>query len=658
MNKATVSFSRRAPRRAGQQGHAFIVALMIIAVICSLSALAIYRTTGSARLNARASDFSEGERVADGMIEYAYGVWKKAIQNKDGELSPQNLTDLNLAAPAIANYTTTNDAEGPLAIRPADAYGAPTTTVQPFFQYLDDYPGWRGFVYNYLASVKLKATAGLSKDKYITGAKRTFEYIQVPLFQSMFFFEHDLEIYRPATMIVGGLVHTNSRMLASGSSDSNGAELTFTGNVSYANWAQPTDSAHPLATDPLHFLPGYTYTEPPVGGPAWAGITVSTAPGKMEQATFANGGVSSQLAKVQRFEPLGSKPASVLNAADTAADNTYYQNNDSYRELIEPPVTTSGQTDVPEIAKRRLYNKAGIILTIAGTAAAPTVTVTAQNGTSLTPAQLATLTAISGTGRVFTGRSTIYDQREGKNVDIANIDVSTLTPVLNAAAGFNGVLYVQDATPKVTGDTDPRTVRLTKGGVLPTAGLTIASQNPIYIQGDYNTGTTSSPTAVPANSTGNPNNTDSPVVAGYSRKPAAVIADAVMLLSNNWNDSNSSSGVSSRAASNTTYNTAIMAGFIPSGWDPDGSGSAAAYGYSGGANNYPRFLESWTGKTCTYYGSMVELFQSQIFTGKWDTGNIYAPPKRCWNYDTIFNSTPPPGSVDAITTSRGPWARL
>jgi hypothetical protein len=147
-------------------------------------------------------------------------------------------------------------------------------------------------------------------------------------------------------------------------------------------------------------------------------------------------------------------------------------------------------------------------------------------------------------------------------------------------------------------------------------------------------------------------------VASYTRKPAAVIADAVMLLSNNWSDSNSASSLSSRVASNTTYNTALMAGFIPSGWDPDGAGSAAAYGYSGGANNYPRFLETWSGKTCTYYGSMVELFQSQIFTGKWDTGNIYSPPARRWNYDLLFNSTPPPGSVDAIALSRGPWARL
>jgi hypothetical protein len=635
MNYAFTPFPRAARHASSSQGHAFIVALMILAIISSLSALAIFRTSGSARLNARAADYSEGERVADGVIEYAYGVWKAATQNRDGALSAADLAALNLSAPTVPNFTVIpagTDANGPLTIRPANAYGAPTNTVTPVFQYLEEYPGWRGYVYNYIATVKLKATAGLSAGKYITGAKRTFEYIQVPLFQSMFFFEDNLELYRPAPMIIGGLVHTNSRLLASGSADRNGTELTFNGNVSYSGGGGG--------------VAGYSYKEPPLGGPAWAGISAATAPSKMEQSTFSNGGSNAQLSKVKRYEPLGAKPAAVLNETDSNV------NNDSYRELIEPPVTTGGQTDPAEIAKRRLFNKAGIIMQINGTAAAPVVTVTTQNGTSLTAAQITALKA------TFTGRSTFYDQREGKNVDAANIDVSLLTPVLNTASGFNGVLYVHDTTPKVSGDNDPRTIRLKKGGVLPNTGLTIASQNPVYVQGDYNTGTATSSTAVPANSTGNPNNTDSPVVPGYTRKPAAVIADAVMLLSNNWNDANATSSVGSRLASNTTYNMAIMAGFTPSGWDPDGSGPAAAYGYSGGANNYPRFLESWNTKTCTYYGSMVELFKSQIFTGKWDTGNIYAAPKRSWNYDTLFNNTPPPGSVDAITTSRGPWARL
>ena len=231
--------------------------------------------------------------------------------------------------------------------------------------------------------------------------------------------------------------------------------------------------------------------------------------------------------------------------------------------------------------------------------------------------------------------------------------MSAIRTTLDSAAGFNGVFYIMDNTPPGGGATKDA-IRLKNGGQLPANGLTIASPNGIYIQGDYNTGTTNSPTAVPANG-GNSGNSASPTVPGYTRKPAAVIADAVMILSNAWNDANASSGLSSRVASNTTVNTAMLAGFMPSGYTP---ASGSQYGYSGGANNYPRFLETWSGKYMTYFGSMVELFQSTGFTGRWDTGSIYSPPLRCWNYDTNFDTTPPPGSIDAVATSRGTWARF
>ena len=321
------------------------------------------------------------------------------------------------------------------------------------------------------------------------------------------------------------------------------------------------------------------------------------------------------------------------------------QTTTAFANSSKPPVL--GFTDPIEIAQRRLYNKAGIVIEINGSA----VTVRTGNGTTLSAARTTDLQ------NAMTGKDDNVGSTRGRNVTVANIDMSAVTTALGntGVMSFNGVLYVHDITPDAT-DPNPKTVRLQKGGVLPDGGLTVASQNPVYIQGDYNTGTTTDPNVVPANATGNPNNTDSPVASGYSQKPSAVIADAVMLLSNNWNDANASLAIGNRLASNTTYNTAIMSGFMPSGFMPSGGG--AQYGYSGGAINFPRFLERWTGKSCTYYGSMVELFQSKIFTGEWDTGNIYNPPARRWNYDTLFSTTPPPGGVDAVVLARGSWAKF
>ena len=607
-------------RRAG---HTLLVALTAATIVSSLVGVAMLRTSATARIASRANNYAASARAVDGVLEYAYGAWKAAVVQKDGPLNITTDSAVLLAAgPSLPGF----DYSTALRIDPVDAYGSPATVPVPAQIYLPGYPGWRGYSYNYVASVRLQNTQGPTSNRPgPTGGKRIFQYIEVPLFQSMYFFEHTLEIYRPAPMIVSGLVHSNSRLLLSGMADTAFVDIEFTGNLSYAG-TTPTTA-------------GYSTIEPPIGGPEWAGFTAATAPANMEAPTYSNGGQAQQVASVERYEPLGQQPAAVLSTADTNP------NNDSFMEIIEPPV--AGYPDPPEIAKRRLYNKAGILMNINGT----TVTVTTQNGTTLTAAQITSLKA------AFTGKNTMYDQREGKTVDIANLNVSAMTTVLNAAAGFNGVLYVDDTTPVTLLDPEPKTIRLKSGGVLPNTGLTVASQNPVYVQGDYNTGTTTNPTSVPANSTGNPNNTSSPVVSGYTRKPASIAADAVMLLSNSWSDANASLAVTSRNASNTTYNTAILAGFMPSGYDPDGAGGVAAYGYSGGANNFPRFLENWTNKSCTYFGSMVELFPSKVFTGKWDTGVIYRAPNRRWNFDTNFITTSPPGSLDAVAVGRGGWMR-
>ena len=60
--------------------------------------------------------------------------------------------------------------------------------------------------------------------------------------------------------------------------------------------------------------------------------------------------------------------------------------------------------------------------------------------------------------------------------------------------------------------------------------------------------------------------------------------------------------LSARVASKTTVNAAIVAGIVPSS-AVGGDGT-----YSGGAENFPRFLEIWgEDTTFTYYGSMIQL---------------------------------------------------
>jgi hypothetical protein len=173
-------------------------------------------------------------------------------------------------------------------------------------------------------------------------------------------------------------------------------------------------------------------------------------------------------------------------------------------------------------------------------------------------------------------------------------------------------------------------------------GLTVTSENPVYIQGDFN-----------ANSGGN--NWNDPYI------PSSVAGDAVTLLSVNWNDTNSFSSPYSTGARNgidTWYRVAVIGGATMS--FPQPSGTNEDYGTDGGVHNFLRYIEAWGG-TLHYQGSIVDLFVSRQANGTFKCCNtVYGPPSRGYIFDTSFlNPTllPPrtPLFRDINTTG---WTRL
>jgi len=158
-------------------------------------------------------------------------------------------------------------------------------------------------------------------------------------------------------------------------------------------------------------------------------------------------------------------------------------------------------------------------------------------------------------------------------------------------------------------------------------GLTVASENPVYIQGDYN---------APANGTW-----AGPSVA------AAVAADAVTLLSDNWNDVNSfmypyALGTNGdRVAVQTAYRVALIAGKgIPFALIPGACG-CFDFGTDGGVHNFLRFLETWSGVNGYYYGSMVSFYFNRQGVGTYkNSGYVYSPPVRHYSFDTNFTLGP------------------
>jgi hypothetical protein len=467
--------------------------------------------------------------------------------------------------------------------------------------------------YNYVASADV--TLPTLKGNVVAKVRRVFSKQQLSPWNYAIFYTDPLEIHPGAPMTVTGWVNTNSNLYTAHNT------LNFADKVTYASdWFvnfMPGDQQH---TGDTPASPGYLSNLPP--------------------------------ARDMAMQPFGMDSTAIFSTTDTNP------NNDSYRELVQPPV--AGYTD--PFAGQRYWDQAGIIIQIQdnpnpnqngfdGVKGHDLVTfytvANQQTGATqaLTSGSLYNMFANSG---AITTNQTIQDNREAATMRLATIDVSKLVtsvssgnPTYTSSSFANPIIYVYDTSATSSAR---RGIRIKGGTKIPTSGLTIASNNPIYIQGDFNTG--GSP---PSDSTSQ-NDPTTPQVSGYTRAPCSVLGDAINLLSNAWNDANSSSGTSSRVAANTTYNTAILSGIVPTA-PVGGDGS-----YSGGAENFPRFLEDWSHAIVTYYGSMVELYKSQQSTGEWGKANVYVPPTRHWYFDTNFKVTPPPGSLMVYAYEKGQWS--
>jgi hypothetical protein len=182
-------------------------------------------------------------------------------------------------------------------------------------------------------------------------------------------------------------------------------------------------------------------------------------------------------------------------------------------------------------------------------------------------------------------------------------------------------------------------VYLTNGAVLPSTGLSVVTPDPAYIVGNWN---------IMSNYGGT---SDANLNSTAYTLPSAIYADAVTVLSPNWNPTLSTAALSLRPAANDTVNAAILTGNVPS----DGAH------YSGGVENFVRFLENWSGDTYTYNGSLVCMFPSQIATAPWPgTGTVYNPPTRDWAFDQNFTNPNklPPLTPHASAVVRGKWSTL
>jgi hypothetical protein len=290
------------------------------------------------------------------------------------------------------------------------------------------------------------------------------------------------------------------------------------------------------------------------------------------------------------------------------------------REIIEPPPTSG---DDPALSRLRYYNNCDMLITVSDTG----VTATSGNAnhfpTPVPPAELATF---------ITTTNFFSDAREGKLVMPIDLDVGNLATWNQAPGNHVASVYVLDQ--RHLPGTDLGAVRVVNGATLPQNGLTVATALPLYVLGDFNSDSANRGTTNTA-----------------FTKPASLAADAITILSDSWNDTNSSISLTNRIAGQTTVNAAFLTGVV----------DTTLGQYSGGMENFPRFLEIWTGIPFTYNGSMIKMFPSLYATNAWNNNNnIYKPPVRHWAFDTNFRDPTklPPLTPKLLKVTRHQWATL
>lgn len=573
-----------------KSGNTLIAALITMAVVGVFVGLSMQYTNSIGRNVQRSLLLRQAINIGDASTEMAFTSWRAICRTNQTKIFQRSEVDNEIPTPTpgnfpgVSQYNLSNCTVYPLDSR-WNKKTSGSSTPAPIAG-----PNHGDLSYYYLATADViiptlasktasnlsSAAAQTDNGNVIARVRRILQKEQLSFWRYALFFDDDMEVHPGPPMNVTGDVHTNASLYTGHSS------LTLSGKTTYSDsWTigfMPGDGAHNGQTPQ---------------SPNWAtGLPPATSPAE---------------------QPFG-----------VALDD--------YHQLIEYTTTPTS------LDPYRFQTQAGIVVTID---ASNTVKVYNKTGTDIT-------STIKGTAvkSAITTNDVITDNREGATtgngtVRVASLNVGVLTTAINTTifgSTWNGIIYLVDTSADPNGVTAKRGIRLKNGGFLPSGGMTIVSGNPVYVQGDFNTGTI--PGVVqPLSNLGDPTK---PTVAGYTQKPAAIVADAVNVLSNAWVDSLSGT---TPVATPTTVNAGFVSGNVP---------SANGY-YSGGVENFPRFLENWSGKSFTYYGSMIQLYQSKQAIGRWGSSNVYSPPNRPWYFDTSFISSPPPGLLASFNYRKSRW---
>jgi len=563
-------------RKKSQKAYALLMVLVMASVSILLYSGAARWTSGSAIVNDRNNTYNASVAAAEGASEQVLAYMTRDFFNQSYD--PNRLGQYTVLVPTNDWAAHYEFSDGLGAVN--RTYVSSTTSLQ-VTNIDSEFPGLYGMVY----ACRVQSNAKPLGTPYLmaAGVAQDIQLASIPVFQFAIFYGMDLEINPGPVMKITGKVHSNANIYTAPVA---GLEYmdTVTAVEHVYNNRHPDDPTITAKVAPVYDAPPKSPIE---------GVSTLTLP-------IGTNNNPAEVAKIIQVPPSSESPLSPLG-------------------------------------KARYYNQCDLVITTTST----NVTVAAGNWYSF-----AAVVPDASPGYSFVKtNASFYDAREGKNTFVTDVDIAALGKwMTNAGAGLNTLalarnghrlnsIYVDDRRANASKLT---VVRVSNGQTLPPNGLTVATQLPIYVQGNFN-----APITIP----GSTNTTTS--------KPSSLVGDAITVLSVNWSDyTNARKTMSQRPALDTTVNAAFLAGIVQT------TNSNGVKHYSGGVENFPRFLEDWSGKTLTYNGSMVVLFASQSATQFWiGPGTYYNAPNRQWAFDQNFlNFTKlPPLTPMVRKLVRGQW---
>ena len=685
--------------RQNLRGSALLAAMIVITILSFAAAGILSYSLTTYRNSVRQATIDQAKELSDSEMENLYFEWKTEI----------------LAKVPIANVELT------MPVGPASNAASLQGNTFPF---LTGVPStWsvtRTLHWNQVANTSDGSATGImpgtvneiGKNFYFTAktaatvtsplfgtityhSGRHFVYSSTSLFQFAVFYEGNLELAPGSNMLIQGPVATNASAYLGTVS---GVTLTLASSVYYFQ-------NYEGASDPLS---GETdsITSTGLNDPIYNPNPLSAPPAQAPQRANQVQNLSSQASFVGDV----NVGADVLNPsyaqAYTNPNTGQVDPNEIYRAVIAPPPVVSGTTTLltedPLVAASRMYNAAGILITISQTTPTSTPTVDIggkQTDGSINPtaydtdfaSTLNTGTATSVIGAPIPNahnptqallRYPIVDPREALNgqnaVNITTLDIGNLTTAVTAAMGtdpnlaanYNGVVYVYDKTDNAT--VSPSTLNgilLKNATTTPNfpdstgnpLGFTVVTNNGLYVQGDYNT----TQINVSGQQVPNPSGImgDAVTALSYGYDPTLNAYNALM--PNNglqaWANRNATTSPGDTSPYGMTIDAAILTGNTPT------NTSVSPEIKSGGAQNLVRLIENWYsdphGLELSITGSLGQLFSSDFFQGAWPgTGNYAAlgnnpaylqPHQRNFSYDLNFQQRTPAGSPTTTSFHKG-----